>query len=188
MTILTPEREAGTFRLDRAVWPVVEAMSVCLCSTLSDDGLGDDLCFCGIFPGSQAYDQMGDGTAGQAWVRVVRVFPSNTFPQIEQSPRRSCGADLAVELEIGVLRCAPMPTDSGRVPPSMSAQWDATRLQMADMASMQRAVQCCYRDSDLVMLGNYTPTGPQGGIVGGTWQVLVSAANTPAPGWGVSRG
>ena len=188
MTTLAPPRaDAPDMRLDQAIWPVVEAMSVCLCSTLNDAGLGDNLCFCGIFPGAQAYDQMGEGTAGQAWVRVVRIYPSNTFPQIEQNPRRSCGSDLAVELEIGVLRCAPMPTDAGRIPPTMSAQWDATRLQMADMAAMQRAVQCCYSDSDLVMLGNYTPAGPTGGVVGGTWQVFVSAANRPAPAWGVGR-
>jgi hypothetical protein len=190
VTTLTPPRsalDAGDFRLDRAVWPAVEAMSVCLCSTLNDSGLGD-LCFCGVFPGAQPYDQMGDGTAGQAWVRVVRVYPSNAFPQIEQDPRRSCASGLAVEMELGVLRCAPMPADSGRVPPTMSAQWDATRLQMADMAAMQRAVQCCYTESDLVMLGNYTPTGPAGGVVGGTWQVFVSAAATPGPAWGVTRG
>lgn len=189
-TLATPTASApapGEFRLDRAIWPVVEAMSVCLCSTLAESGL-DDLCFCGVFPGQQAYDQMGDGQAGQAWVRVVRIYPSNTFPQIEQAPRRSCSADLVVELELSVMRCAPMPTDAGRIPPTMSQQWDATRLQMADMAAMQRAVQCCYADSDLVLLGNYTPSGPAGGVVGGAWQVYVSAGNTPAPQWGVSRG
>lgn len=190
MTALMPAPAAppdGEIRLDRAIWPVVEAMSVCLCTTLDEAGLGD-LCYCGPFPGQQAYDQMGEGTLGQAWVRVVRIFPSITFPTIEQTPRRSCGAELAVELELSVMRCAPMPTDSGRVPPTMSEQWDATRLQMADMAAMQRAVQCCYTDSDLVMLGNYTPSGPAGGVVGGAWQVFVSAANTPAPTWGVTRG
>ena len=40
--------------------------------------------------------------------------------------------------------------------------------QMADMAAMRRAIVCCNGDFDDIILGQYTPLGPAGGVYGGT--------------------
>lgn len=168
-----------TYVPDVSVWPVAEAMAACLCDELVRSRL-PEVCFCGLLPGAVPSDQMGESLGGQAWVRVVRMFPSSTFPLQDNRPRISCGSELTVELELGVLRCAPMASANGTVPPTMEETWEATRLQMADAAAMRRAAVCCYDESDLVVLGQYVPYGPMGGVVGGMWTVFVSQAATPA--------
>lgn len=176
---LAPHAGQVPYLQDSSIWPAVESMAACLCSELDASDL-PPTCFCGIMPGSIALDYVdADSGLGMAWVRVVAVYPSTQFPQQETRARSSCAAGLAAELEIGVARCAPQPTDQGLTPPTMEQQWEASRLQMADMAAVQRAVQCCYSDSDLVLLGRWTPLGPQGGVLGGTWQVYVSEGNEP---------
>lgn len=39
------------------------------------------------------------------------------------------------------------------------------------MRALHQAIVCC--DLDPVVLGTYTPVGPQGGLVGGYWQINV---------------
>jgi hypothetical protein len=56
--------------------------------------------------------------------------------------------------------------------PTAEQQFEATRLQMADMQAMRRAIQCCLA-KDKHVLGAYTPIGPDGNAVGGTWTVSI---------------
>lgn len=164
-----------TFSDDHLVWPALTELVTCLCSTIEERGL-PDLCFCGLVPGEQvAWDYVGaSGGDGMAWVRLMNVYPSTTFPTTD-STLRSCASPLAAQVELGILRCAPMPGDDG-TPPSMAAQWEATRLQMADMRALYAAVKCCYaKHKDAMVLGQYAPAGPAGGVVGGTWQVWLGA-------------
>jgi hypothetical protein len=44
------------------------------------------------------------------------------------------------------------------------------------MAAMLRAIECCLGNASAkgVALGAYTPVGPEGAVVGGTWQVTVA--------------
>lgn len=156
----------GNYAEDTTIWPLMEALSACLCDELTNSELLPDDCFCGILPGSQvAWDYKN----GMAWVRLVNAFPSTTFPVQEQTLRGSCQAPIAAELEVAVLNCAPMMTSQG-APPTQEQQLEASRLQIATMAAVRRAIVCC--DVGTLLLGAYTPLGPEG-LVGGAWQVWV---------------
>jgi hypothetical protein len=157
---------------DRSIWPAVTALTNCLCTQIASDGL-PPVCICSPMPGdSIATDYVSDD-AGMAWVRVVLGWPSTSFPA--QSQSAACSAPLAFQLEVGLVYCAPAVSSDGE-PPDLPAQFDATRLQLAGMNTMRRALRCCFpgqRGADTV-LGNYTPMGPMGGVVGGTWTVFVA--------------
>lgn len=154
---------------DTTIWPIMVQLSQCLCEELTARGLMPGDCFCGMFPGDNA---VWDYTNGLAYVRLVDSYPSTAFPAANTTPRGSCSAMLAATLEVGLLQCAPAMSGTG-VLPTQEEQFEATRLQIAGMRAMQQAIACC--DLDLVVLGTYTPQGPQGGLVGGYWQLNVAA-------------
>lgn len=174
----------AAYRQDISLWPILERLADCLCVQLAEADL-PDLCFCGLLAGATVSDQMGDGTEGQAWVRVLQIYPSVAFPApiantASAMAGRSCDSGLAASVEMGVLRCSPVSdSNDGLTPPSADAWWEATRLQMADMAVMRRAVQCCDNGTELLMLGAYNPVGPAGGVVGGNWQLYIGEQDGP---------
>jgi hypothetical protein len=172
----------GTVIEDVGVYPTMIALSACLCAELDASGLGG-ACFCGIIPGSQVVLDVcascGKDKAcpGQAWVRLVSAFPSTIFPDADHTVA-TCLSPLAYNLEVGVARCFPQGKSNsitGFTPPTLDEQVNATRLQMADMAAMKRAIQCCMtRNDDITYaLGQYTPMTVGGGCGGGTWSVTV---------------
>lgn len=153
---------------DRLIWPIMLDLVDCLRSEIEAAGV-PGVCFLGVLPGAQWAADWSD--EGQAWVRLVAAFPSATLPSPDQ--RATCAAPLAAVLEVGMLRCAPV--GDGPEPPSEVEMFEATRLQMADMRVMLRAIQCCLGKTKREhVLGLYTPLGPQGAAVGGSWQVTVS--------------
>lgn len=158
---------------DTAAWPGVTVLASCLCAEIEVSGLGP-VCLCSPLPGADI--ALDYGTEGMAWVRVMGLWPSATFPSADGIGRglgrSTCTSPLAVQVELGVARCAPMPGDDGE-PPSMVDQFEATRRQLADMAAMRRAVVCCQgKDARYrIDLGPYSPGGPTGGVLWGTWTV-----------------
>jgi hypothetical protein len=79
---------------------------------------------------------------------------------------------VGIMLEIGVMRCIRI-EDNGLSLPA-EEMLEATRLQTADMLAMMQAVRCCSGlDSNQYVMGTYTPLGPDGGLVGGTWALSV---------------
>lgn len=168
---------------DTIVYPTLIQMVACLGKEITDSGLPEP-CFIGVLPGSVvSLDYCGagkcDGTqcGGQAWARVVDVFPSSQFPTVNQD-ESNCGQPLAFRLEVGIGRCVPVGTNNaigGFIPPTLEQQLDATRLQLADMAAMRRAISCCVakdRNIDYV-LEPYVPIPAQGGCGGGFWTVVI---------------
>ena len=144
----------------------------CLCTALSD--AEHPTCFCGVLGGVQAtLDTCTscDVACGTAWVRLNSAFPSSSLPSADTT-LSSCTAPLAYEIELGVGRCAPAPDDDG-TPPTVSEELDSALLLLSDLWSMRTAIDCCFAGADTV-LGTYTPFGPQGGCVGGTWTVVVA--------------
>lgn len=115
--------------------------------------------------------------AGLAWVRVAQITPSSgqNWPAQDLQPQR-CGTQrYAVELEMGVVRCAPVATDRGI--PSEDT-WNISAVDtLADFAAMDRAI-CCFQDgfTGLTLPGAWTPLAVQGMCVGGTMNLTVSAA------------
>lgn len=155
---------------DETIWPLMVQLSQCLCETLTARGLMPGDCFCGVLPGDQVAHDYG---SGQAWVRLANVYPTTEFPQIDNT-LRSCAASLGATLEVGVMQCAPGLGPLGRLPDQID-QFEATRLQLATMRAMHQAIACCGIED--MVLGQYSPQGPQGNLVGGIWLVDVLAEN-----------
>lgn len=161
---------------DADIWPLLVTLHSCLCGQITESGL-PAVCACELYPGGVvALDYCsgcGNGGCGQAWVRLVGAYPSTTFPS--PAARAQCGAPLAYQIEVGIARCAPAMGPRGQ-PPPVEALEDAVRLQMADMAAMRRAIDCClgdaYPDREH-LLGQYTPMPVQGDCMGGTWALTV---------------
>lgn len=153
---------------DDAIWPLMVQMQQCLCETLTERGLMPGDCFCGVMPGDTAPWDYQDGLA---YVRLVDSYPSTSFPAANTNPGTSCAAMLVATLEVGLLQCIPISPDGS--PLTQAQQYEVTRHQMAGMRAVQQAIACC--EIPLMVLGSYTPQGPQGGLVGGYWQINVGA-------------
>lgn len=159
---------------DRLAWPVLVKLTDCLCTELVSSGL-PPTCICSPMPGEAIAADYVSKDQGMAWVRVSSVYPSSIFPAQDQSAS-GCAVEIAVQLEVGVLYCAPVTEGRSNNPPGLGRMFDSTRLQMATMAAMLRAIECCLGRASRkgVALGAYTPLGPEGGVVGGSWQVTVA--------------
>lgn len=159
---------------DQTAWPILLKLGDCLCQEIASAGL-PPTCICSPMPGDAVAADYVTAEAGMSWVRVASVFPYTVFPA-QETRALGCAVSMAVQLEVGTLFCAPVVEGrNGRRPPGLSAMYDSTRIQMAAMAAMLRAIECCLsgRSKD-VALGAYTPLGPDGGVVGGSWTVTVA--------------
>lgn len=159
--------------MSNAAQDAVEALAACLCEQL---GGQDNMCFCGVLVGETTIaDYIGDcEDCGMAWVRVSAMYPA-VGVNLPSTLPNNCNAMLGVDIEIGVLRCISVGASDGS--PPTAAEMLASAQEVSDDAlAMRRAVICCPADIDYV-LGTYSPIGPQGGIVGGTWNLslLVNA-------------
>jgi hypothetical protein len=147
--------------------PALLRLKECLCTGLNASGLGEG-CRCTLLHGlgaSPAFPAIGKSTA---WVGLLNVFPSKTFP----SPAvdlNTCIAPIAANVTVGVLRCYQVRT-SGETEAELRDYLD---VQMADMAAMRRAIVCCANDGFAISLGTYSPVGPEGGIYGGAWTLVI---------------
>lgn len=159
---------------DAEVFPKILKLADCLCQELAASALPEP-CWCGVVVGdlfpSEFCSDCTTNKCGSAWVRLAGVFPSNVLPTADQSTG-SCTAPLAFTVEVGVDRCAAVGDSRGN-PPTVGQRLEEARLVLADMQAMRRAIVCCFGTKDYV-LGEYTPRGPQGGCVGGTWTVTAS--------------
>lgn len=154
---------------DTKVWPILEALKECLCTTLREAELLPGNCFCGILPGS---DVPFDYQNGMAWVRLTDASPSTVFPAAAEY-RRGCGSPLSFGVEVGALNCIPGLSATGTFP-SAAVREEATRVQVATMMKMREAIVCCMPKELEIFLGAYAPVGPEGSVVGGTWTASIS--------------
>ena len=152
---------------DTLIWPTLTALSQCLCEELTATGLLPGECFCGVVPGDQA---AYDSDEGLAWVRLDSAYPYTSFPN-RDSDLSNCGKPLAFDVEVGVLHCITAMDNAGN-PATALEKFEATRRQLATMAAMRRAIICCAPEN-LVVLNSYTPIGPEGTLVGGSWSVTL---------------
>lgn len=169
---MTVVEEPG-LRTDVGVWPAITKLASCLCLEVDAAGL-PDLCFCGVMPGGEASFELVTPEKGVAWVRLDSAWPSTSFP--EQLAEPGCAFDMAYTVEIGVAYCAPVAQDRrGAVPAGLALQFDSAMVQTAALAVMRHAIQCCFgAHGKDVLIGQYAPFGPAGGVVGGTWDVTIA--------------
>jgi hypothetical protein len=164
---------------DNRIFEALAMINECLCGKIEENGL-PKLCFCGIIAGQAPYDATGVGDGcddddedegcGQAWVRLVTAYPSSAVGIADTNPG-NCGKGVGFDVEIGILRCISIEDNGGAI--EAEEMLSATSLQIADMLTMQQALMCCSVDSDNFVLGAYTPIGPEGMFVGGSWLASV---------------
>lgn len=155
------------------LWPWLEILKDCVCLSL-ESSLGGPVCRCLFVAGQQA--AWDNCCQGQAWIRVVSVFPSQNFPSPDGGRFRCDHSAMAAQLEIGVIRCAPTFDEQGN-PPSVEAMEESFRVVHSDRARVMRAVKCCFQaesQCEEVNVGTWTPLGESGGCVGGVTNVTVS--------------
>lgn len=164
---------------ESVIYPTIIRLASCLCTEIQNSELPEP-CYCGPIVGDIVYDFCSDCSTGkcggQAWVRLVDAFPSSDFPSPMSSPM-NCNAPIAYTLEVGIVRCKPVGTNSavaGYKPPTMQQNVDALALQLADLAAMRRAMQCCLDEGDLTYyISNYVPSSPDGDCLGGAFTVTI---------------
>lgn len=136
-------------------------------------------CVAGLVSGSaivadyccEGTDAAGNACQGQLTVRVSNVFPTAVFPNPRQDAIPVGGVDgdgssWAVELEVAVLRCAPVMDEDG-LPPSIADQQSSALTVMGDAALIRQAVTGFAISRDQAhIFGQYSPLGPEGGCVG----------------------
>lgn len=158
---------------------IMDAVRGCLCTELAATP-GGEPCFCSIIEGGPVVvaDHCGcssRGKCGQAWVRLVEMYPSAAFPSPDTGVT-GCASPLVAVIEVGVYRCVPTMTAKGQ-PPTVEQRTNATIQQVADAGAMHVAIRCCdellRRD---VTVGRYTPRDSSGGCGGGVWPFTVSLA------------
>lgn len=162
---------------DNLVYDRLTLLAACLCAQIQDPENGvPDVCFCGIVPGDAAVGQYaGDCSVkcGMAWVRMVNLYPSQGVGQATMVPG-NCGRAIGIDVELGIMRCISVGDERGNLP-SPAELLAATQLQIADALIMHKAVYCCDAlPKQDVIVGEYTPLGPEGGLVGGS--ILISVA------------
>jgi len=158
---------------DFRIYPAMVRLAGCLCAEIQASGLPTP-CFCGVIEGTEANLDCGsceDG-CGAAWVRLVDGFP--TQDGVTFDPNATCLSQYAFTLEVGITRCFSPFEDSEGGQPGVAAHLEATRIQMADMSAMLRAIKCCFdNDEQPYNMGQYQPIPFTGGCGGGTWNIVV---------------
>lgn len=149
------------------VFEAMSSLAACLCVEV-----GSQLCFCGVLPGAAvANDYITcDKECGMAYVQLGAATPASGVAVADLNPG-NCSSGIGLEIEMGIFRCYPTMDEDGN-PPTMDEAEDATRIQIADMMAMRRAVHCCNENKDFIM-GIYTPIGPEGNSVGGVWSLTL---------------
>jgi hypothetical protein len=147
-------------------YAAMEQLATCLCAQIEADGL-PALCFCGVLPGEiPAYNGGEECDAGMAYVRLITMYPASGVGTQNVSVG-NCSSLLGFDLEVGIMRPSPIGDEEG---PSDAELLESTELQLADAIAMRKAIACCTGQKNWI-LGAYTPYGPEGGIIGGTWEV-----------------
>lgn len=165
--------------VDKIALTLANSLLECLCEAL-EGSTGGRPCQCCLSVGPPPADyccECPSGASGQAWVRVLSIFPSSTFPA-RTTALPKCGAALmyAVELEVGTYRCVATIDDDG-TPPTCEQTTRDVEVQLDDAAAM-RAAACCFRDQDggrTLVVGEWRAIPPSGGCAGGSMSVTVAA-------------
>lgn len=109
-------------------------------------------------------DESAGADCSQLWVRVMDVSEKPGQPQGFDGS--SCADVMLYQLEVGILRCLHIP--EGGEAPTTSEVLNQALQAMTDMNDIRCAALACEVDATLVV-GSWTPLGPQGGQHGGVW-------------------
>lgn len=180
-----------------AVHDMAADILACVCAALEQAAAEDDTgCLPGcptracVVPGRPAWDSCGqedcgDEVGGQLTVHLVGLRPAPTTGDATRVAMAAAGCGppprTVAELVVTLLRCAPVPDDTG-CPPDCEEMDAAARVVHADAVTVWSALTCCLPEITHSRRG--TPrwelpagpqiVGPQGGCVGVEQRVLVT--------------
>lgn len=165
---------------DGAVWPMLVQVLACL-EEAADQVEAPPL-YRSIRMGDSAQANISPSEdeccSGLAWVRPVSIAPTNAFPTPESAYTNCPPGELAVVVEIGMIRCAPIMApgsdDAFLVPTAAQHAQTAFRV-MNDAAALRRAACCMIGRGYLVMIGSWSPLPLEANCVGGSMQITVAA-------------
>lgn len=165
---------------DPAVWPMLVELLACL-SAAADEVEAPPL-----YRQIRTGDQIQAGVSptqdeccqGLAWVRPVQVSPTSAFPTPESAWQPCPPGELAVEIELGMLRCAPFMADGSSDADLLlvtEGQWATTTNRvLADAAAMRRAACCMIAKGYTVFVGSWNPVAVEANCTGGTMRITVA--------------
>jgi len=145
---------------ETAIEPILD----CMCTALGEAGWEGECC---LIPGTPSFDQCCEG-GGEAWGRLVRAYPSASFPQ-EDGARNlltECTPNMlwALVVELGAITCICDDTCS-----CAKKAENATNVLGISEAALQ-GVLCCFssgpcKGQEFIVTG-LTPTNGFGGCGG----------------------
>src|SRR6188768_4197643 len=83
--------------------PALLRLKECLCTSLEDSGLGEG-CRCTLLHGQGAIQTFPTVGKSTAWVGLLNIFPSKTFPS-PSTDLETCVVPIAASVVVGVMRC-----------------------------------------------------------------------------------
>lgn len=134
-------------------------------------GMADTLCAIALYPGDAVpLDYGQESCGGMAWVRLASAVPSASFPAAVTAAN-NCAYTLAFEGELGLFRPAPIADEEhGQVVlPSDEEHVAASFDQYDDLELLHRVLKRMQSQVEFLLMRQYVPVGPQGGVVGGVW-------------------
>lgn len=148
---------------------MLQGLSEQLCSAIDDRGWPEP-CLCTVMEGEIVpFDYCDSCSGGMAWVRLVRMSPPDTAVQ-----QNTCATSVNIEVEMGIIRAAPMPDDDNTLP-TADEHLDAARHQIDEAEVMFNTLRLMQTPQGERFFNlNYAPIGPDGGCVGGTWTATVA--------------
>lgn len=148
----------------------------CAADALTDHGVPVESVF--IAPGGPpAWDNCCED-GGQLFVRLVQSYPTagpGAAPFPGQDTRPKCHpVMMAARLAVGVLRCSQaFANEEGAAPSDATKTAEGLRTSM-DASILLEAILCCLAPTQLSwVVDSWNPLGPNGGCVGGEWQLIV---------------
>lgn len=153
---------------------ILAALSACWCGLLATS-LGGAPATCCIAAGNPS---VADCCAGFAWVRFTGSYPSTTFPTMENRPSNCLTAELAMQVEVGITRCAPAPCDLTENI-CCDAEAAANTILMDDSRLLRKLFQCgCIGlPNSAIIMGPTKVYGPEGGCLGVLATATLRATN-----------
>lgn len=166
--------------------PIAAALLADLCCRLAESdypvchcgfGLGDPppMSFCCECDPAAVDDPVPQG---EAWVRIGPVFPADALLSPLGEPDQRCPLGLiAVQITMGIYRCAPTMDDNGN-PPSTEDIAAALAIQLQDRALLFRVARCVMAAGSLShVIGGWDPIELQGGCMGSQLALTVGVAD-----------
>lgn len=162
-------------------WAILKLLRDCLCNKLFDT-LAGPVCRCSLMAGDTAIADIcekSDTGNGQAWVRVTRIFATREFPRPLLDTFTCGGSFWALEVELGVLRCAITFDEEGQ-PPDAEELNVETAVVLDDAFALRFAAECCLPTAIPSIAGEWQPMSG-GGCTGGRITMLIELVPGPIP-------